>query len=209
MSVDSVHRSLREKQRQERQELILQATEEVFAEKGYRDTSMDEIAARVGIGTATIYSHFSSKEELMITAILERGFARVLQYVEEITASQACATAKLKQLFDFLVSSDFFQRRVQIFYALGNSSEAQEALLVSKRSMAGSARAFSRALAAIIEQGKDAGEFQQAITTATMLKTLLGMIRMQSVSDQLLGDYEGPADELWQVFLHGIVKREG
>ena len=42
-------RSLKEKQRQEREELILQAAEEVLAEKGYYETSIDEIAARVGI----------------------------------------------------------------------------------------------------------------------------------------------------------------
>ena len=40
--------SLKEKQRKEREELILQAAEEVFQEKGYYETSMDEIAARVG-----------------------------------------------------------------------------------------------------------------------------------------------------------------
>ena len=42
-------RSLKEKQRQEREALILQAAEEVLMEKGYYETSIDEIAARVGI----------------------------------------------------------------------------------------------------------------------------------------------------------------
>jgi AcrR family transcriptional regulator len=204
MSIDSVHRSLREKQRQERQELILQAAEQVFDEKGYRDTSMDEIAARVGIGTATIYSHFSSKEELMIAAILERGFQRIRQYVEEISATQESATDKLREVFHFLVSGDFFRRRVQLFYALGSGCEAQKALLASKNVIAESSGVFSGTLAAIIEQGKATGEFQQEIATATMLKAFVGMIRIQSVSDQLLSNYEGSAEELWQVYLHGI-----
>lgn len=204
MSVDSVHRSLREKQRQERQELILQAAEQVFDEKGYRDTSMDEIAARVGIGTATIYSHFASKEELMIAAILERGFQRGRQYVEEISATEASATEKLHEIFHFLVSGEFFRRRVQLFYALGSGCEAQKALLASKKVITESSSVFSRTLAAIIEQGKAAGEFRQEITTATMLKAFIGLTRIQSVPDQMLSDFEESAEELWQLYLHGI-----
>lgn len=209
MSVDSVHRSLREKQRQERQELILQAAVQVFDEKGYRDTSMDEIAARVGIGTATIYSHFASKEELMIVAILERGFQRSRQYVEEINATHESATDKLREIFHFLVSGEFFRRRVQLFYALGSGCEAQKALLASKKVIAENSSMFRETLVAIIEQGKAAGEFQQEIATATMLKAFIGLIRIESVSDQLLNmlnDYEGSAEELWQLYLHGIAR---
>ncbi len=58
--------SLKEKQRQEREQLIIQAAEEVLQEKGYYETSMDEIAARVGIAKGTIYTHFPGKEELVL-----------------------------------------------------------------------------------------------------------------------------------------------
>jgi AcrR family transcriptional regulator len=209
MSVDSVHRSLREKQRQERQELILQAAEQVFDEKGYRDTSMDEIAARVGIGTATIYSHFASKEELMIAAILERGFQRGRQYVEEIGATEKSATEKLREIFHFLVSGEFFRRRVQLFYALGSGCEAQKALLASRKVIAENSSMFAGTLATIIEQGKAAGEFRQEMSTATMLKAFIGLTRIQSVPDQMLSDFEGSAEELWQLYLNGIARRQG
>jgi len=83
-SADVVVYSLRQKQRQERLEMILQAAvRQVYAEKGYRDTSMDEIAARVGIATATIYAHFASNmEALMVAAILERSFQRIVRDVK-------------------------------------------------------------------------------------------------------------------------------
>lgn len=55
-------RSLKEKQRKERELLILEAAEEVMIEKGYHETSMEEIAARVGIAKGTVYLHFPSKE---------------------------------------------------------------------------------------------------------------------------------------------------
>jgi TetR/AcrR family fatty acid metabolism transcriptional regulator len=205
ITVDSVHRSLREKQRQERQELILQAAEQVFTEKGYYDISLDEIARRVGIGTATIYSHFSSKEDLMVAAIFERALQRVALHIQELAAIQQNAIEKLTELFQFLISDDFFLRRAQLYYSLGNSPEAQKALNDRQGSISENARIFSETLAAVIEQGKAAGDFRQDIATSTMLKAFISIVRAQSVKDRLAGNYEdvSPA-ELLQVYISGI-----
>ena len=208
MSVDNVHRSLREKQRQERQELILQAAEQVFTEKGYYDISLDEIARRVGIGTATIYSHFSSKEDLMVAAIFERALKKVALHVQEIAAQPQNAREKLTQLFQFLISDEFFLRRAQLFYSLGNSPEAQKALNERQGSISENARIFSDTLAAVLEQGKTSGEFRQDITTATMLKAFISLVRAQSVKDLLAGNYEdGSPAELLSVYLSGIAAK--
>ncbi|QBD83296.1 TetR/AcrR family transcriptional regulator [Ktedonosporobacter rubrisoli] len=208
MGTDSAVCSLRQKQRQERLELILQTAEQVFTEKGYRDTSMDEIATRVGIGTATIYSHFSSKEDLMVVAILERDFRRIVPPVEEICHATGSATEKLGKVFHLLINTDFFSRRVQVLYAMGNSPEAQRAMLARQDAMLESAQAFSAALTTIIEHGKADGEFQPDIATATMLKGFLGMLRAQSVTDQFLNRYASEPDELLHIYLQGIARRE-
>jgi len=49
---------------------IIDATSELFAEKGY-ELSMSDIAARVGIKTPSLYSHFESKDEI-IGIVLEK-----------------------------------------------------------------------------------------------------------------------------------------
>ena len=50
---------------------ILEAATDVFLTRGYRDTSMDEVAARSGVSKQTVYKHFSSKEALFVE-IVER-----------------------------------------------------------------------------------------------------------------------------------------
>src|ERR1700687_1334032 len=90
-------RSLKEKQRQERETLILQVAEEVLMEKGYYDTSIDEIAARVGIAKGTVYLHFSSKEDLVAT-IYVRDMQSFWQEVEADIEPAATPSARLKQL---------------------------------------------------------------------------------------------------------------
>ncbi|HEY3723139.1 MAG TPA: TetR/AcrR family transcriptional regulator [Acidimicrobiia bacterium] len=48
---------------------ILQATLDLFAEHGYGGVSMDGVAARAGVGKATIYRRYSSKAELVVEAV--------------------------------------------------------------------------------------------------------------------------------------------
>ncbi|MBD2595050.1 TetR/AcrR family transcriptional regulator [Nostoc spongiaeforme FACHB-130] len=48
---------------------ILQATLELLAEVGYQSMSMEAIAIRAGVGKATIYRRYTSKEELVADAI--------------------------------------------------------------------------------------------------------------------------------------------
>jgi len=48
---------------------MLAVAEEVFAERGYVATSMDEIAERVGVSKTMIYEYFGSKEGLLVACI--------------------------------------------------------------------------------------------------------------------------------------------
>ena len=44
---------------------ITQAARKVFAQKGYHDTTMDDIAKEIGVSKGALYSYFTSKEELL------------------------------------------------------------------------------------------------------------------------------------------------
>ncbi|MCB1701715.1 MAG: TetR/AcrR family transcriptional regulator [Pseudomonadales bacterium] len=52
-------------------ERILDAAENLFAEKGYSATSLGDVADRVGIRSPSLYNHFKNKEALY-EAVLER-----------------------------------------------------------------------------------------------------------------------------------------
>jgi AcrR family transcriptional regulator len=51
--------------------LLLDAAERVFARRGYRGASLDEIAEEAGFSKGAVYSNFASKEDLFL-ALLDR-----------------------------------------------------------------------------------------------------------------------------------------
>lgn len=55
-------------------ERILDAAEDLFAEKGYSATSLGDVADRVGIRSPSLYNHFRNKEALY-GAVLDRLLA--------------------------------------------------------------------------------------------------------------------------------------
>lgn len=54
----------------ERRQLIIEAAAKLFSRHGFRGTTTREIARAVGVSEATVFKHFSTKEELY-TAIIE------------------------------------------------------------------------------------------------------------------------------------------
>lgn len=54
-----------------REEAIVQAVNRLLAEKGFDAMTVDEVAANVGIAKASLYKHFSSKEELAAAAMVQ------------------------------------------------------------------------------------------------------------------------------------------
>jgi AcrR family transcriptional regulator len=58
-----------------RREMIVAAAAELFHERGYSGTSIEDIGAAVGMTGPAIYRHFASKEALL-TELLERAIRR-------------------------------------------------------------------------------------------------------------------------------------
>ena len=68
-------------------ERILDAAEQVFAEKGLAAAPVRDIAGRVGLNPASLYNYFDGKEELY-EAVLERGLTPVLEMLSDLMSGE-------------------------------------------------------------------------------------------------------------------------
>nr|WP_319374631.1 TetR/AcrR family transcriptional regulator [uncultured Methanobacterium sp.] len=62
----------KEREKQQRQNDIIDAARKLFAEKNFDEVSMNEIAKKVGLGKGTLYLYFKNKESLYF-AVVSRG----------------------------------------------------------------------------------------------------------------------------------------
>jgi AcrR family transcriptional regulator len=71
--------------RAERERQMLDVAEQVFGERGYQGTSMDEIAERCGVSKPMLYEYFGSKDGLLL-ACVGRSKAELLDVTQKAMA---------------------------------------------------------------------------------------------------------------------------
>jgi AcrR family transcriptional regulator len=76
----------------DKREAIIAASRTVFGRDGYSRASIDAIAAEASVSTRTIYNHFTDKENLFLTVILESAtqvadaqIAHIHRYLDKVT----------------------------------------------------------------------------------------------------------------------------
>lgn len=82
--------SFREQVLRAREDAIVASVNRLLAEKGFETMTVDEVAADVGIAKASLYKHFTSKEELAAAAMI-RVLERALAYIESIRGRESAA----------------------------------------------------------------------------------------------------------------------
>lgn len=88
-----------EQKKRKKREKIIGAAIKLLSEKGYAKTKMKDIASEAEIADGTLYTYFSSKEDLMMKALTESLHNKLLE-VKQITAKEPDVKAKILKFFD-------------------------------------------------------------------------------------------------------------
>lgn len=93
-----------------KKEEILQLSIKLFATQGYAETTMRDIAGQLDIKASSIYSHYHSKEDLLI-AICELGISKLQTVMDEVLkvkgSEQRLKTYIKKHLLGFVVTDPY------------------------------------------------------------------------------------------------------
>ena len=153
---------------QAREEAILVSVNRLLAEKGFDVMTVEEVAADVGIAKASLYKHFTSKEELAAAAmirILDRALAQV-----ELLRSNASAPP-----LDQLKSVARWAMQVQLageMPSLPAQNSALRAALLANRAYLDRLMQVSELLGAWITGAQAAGSLNPDIPGEVILYTL-------------------------------------
>ena len=83
MTIAPPKRSFKEQMHLAREDAILHATCQLLGAKGFDAMTMDDVAQAVGIAKASLYKHFSSKEDLCCAAMVQ-VLGRVRAFIDSL-----------------------------------------------------------------------------------------------------------------------------
>jgi AcrR family transcriptional regulator len=83
--------------RKDIKDLILDATDKLLSERGFQGMTMSTLADKVGIGKGTLYLHFPSKQELVLSHI-DRIIFRLLVRLQTISLGKLRPDEKIIQM---------------------------------------------------------------------------------------------------------------
>ena len=185
-------RSLRQRQREERAALILAVAQEVFADKGYYDTAIEEIATRAGIAKGTVYLHFASKEDLL-TALVEQQITEFLAAVDQVIRTRTTVRDRLDQIF-LDVFTRIQARRNQVLLELHTSMGLTQRVIDKRADLQAHLTTVLERIAALLEEGKRTGELDRTVPTPIMLATFVTLVSPTGYEQLLSSGQVSPAE---------------
>ena len=85
-------------------ETILARAAELFAQRGYTATSMNEVAEACGVSKPSLYHYVRDKHQLL-AEIAEAHVARLLALIAEVDAAQPAPEQRLRRLIDAFLAA--------------------------------------------------------------------------------------------------------
>jgi len=188
---------------------ILDAALHVFAERGYRNTRLEDIGEAAGVTKGAIYHYFANKEELLLRAIehrREEAFGRIEEILRDKTAP---ISTRLR-----LVVRRWFgslpKERLAVVTLLvqGLAHEAPDAF---RRWLSGGPTASARLIATLVREGQTRGEFRSDADAEVAARLLISGLLQQTVWQQYADDVpdlgvaqDRLVDSALELFLHSL-----
>ncbi len=101
--------SHRERQREAKRNAVLQAAAQLFNERGFHATSLDDIAARLNVTKPTLYYYVKNKDEILLQCV-SKGLTMMLEGIDASRAAGGKAIDQLMtcmQVYARIVTMDF------------------------------------------------------------------------------------------------------
>lgn len=149
-----------------REMAIIQSVNRLLAEKGFDAMTVDEVAAEVGIAKASLYKHFTSKEELACAAMVTA--MRRAQDVIQITDAQMAPLDKLKAVTRWTMTL----KLQGLMPSLPSQNSSLRATLMGSKDYMDGLMEVSDALGGWIEEAQAQGQINKALPAVAVLYTL-------------------------------------
>ena len=149
---------------------VLRTAADLFRERGYRATTLDDIVARLGMSKASLYTYFHAKEE-MLAAISRQTIAAFTRELSLVLRSDLAPEDKLRRVVRdhvrFVIANRSF---LTVFFSEETNLPPRLA-----RALAAQKDRYDKGVEAVVAEGIRAGVFRD-IPPRFVVFGLLGMV---------------------------------
>jgi AcrR family transcriptional regulator len=149
---------------------IISVAARLFKEKGYRATTLEDIAAAVGMLKGSLYYYIKSKEELLYL-IVRDPIRQAYSKLDEIVSSDAPVKSKIAQAITNHIES-FHQHYPHIAVYLHDYHHLMQQL---QKNAIETPKHYQRLWAALLQQGVDSGTLRDDLNVKITGYAILGM----------------------------------
>jgi len=201
---DTKVQSLRERQREQTAAAILDAAEEIFADKGLANAHMNDIAGRVGVAVGTLYNHFKDRDSLL-AALLQTRRTELLARLDAFLDRPSSGTFR-DDLTGFVKEMGAFFEEHTRFHIILHRLEwglHQDSFPATAACAPEMKRELIVRLDKLIRRGVKQKALRPALADyyAYLLMGILRSIRLYNVDHNV--DDQWPLDELVRFFMEG------
>ena len=182
----------------EKQVQIMEAAEELFAEKSFEGTSVRDVAKKAGVNLAMISYYFGSKEKLMEALFKFRGHHITLQLETMLQNKDMSSLEKVYQLIDSYIEKIMKQ---QCFHKIMAREQMVDLKGATPRLIHELKKRNQALVQQLIAEGQKKKEFKKNIDVPLMMATMIGTTSHLVTTQHYyrkLNDLESLPDEEFQ-----------
>jgi len=187
---------------------LIEIATEMFAQNGYENTSMREIAERAGISKPAIYYYFKSKEELFLE-MLKTTFQKFVKSIDEVFTSDLSPKEKLLNLI--IAMFEKTKEKPEIFRII-HSINLEDIKIDIALNFRERFKFIRDNLKKIFDDGVKKGLFRNDIDMDVFLACFNGALSLHVLRFIKVGNIElnrERAEKILDLFLNGISKKYG
>jgi TetR/AcrR family acrAB operon transcriptional repressor len=192
----------------ETRQAILAAALQVFSQRGYAATRLDDVGLAAGVTRGAVYWHFKTKAELY-TVIVSEAYAQLDAVLTAAWQNASTFTERVRRLIEgyFQYAQENVAFRAVLEISLFKT-EVTEELAEGLRQKKAGVRASLAGLSQLISGGQMAGEFRRDLNperaALSCLSLLYGTVELWLVDDTAFSLGEAASD-LAALFLQSIL----
>jgi TetR/AcrR family transcriptional regulator, fatty acid metabolism regulator protein len=188
-----------------KRDVILRAAIDVFAERGYFNAQVADVARAAGVAAGTVYLYFRSKDDLLIS-IFERGMRDALAEARAAVAGLDDPRERLRQFARLHLARLGRDRNLAVVFQV----ELRQSTKFMERFSATLLREYLGLLRTAIAEGQREGLLRDDIKPTVAAKMLFGALD-EMATNWILSrrryQLEADADAIVDLFLNGARAR--